>query len=187
MKYDIYGELDSKKREIKKIVWFIIVAIFAILLSLGIAIFVKKHKAQKEDVSLKKGNEQLEIEKVEDNKKVDSKIKVQTNKNMTEFKKEITKQGTGVGAVNGNTVSMIYTGKFLDGKVFDSNTSANPFTFVLGKGQVIQGWEKGVLGMKVGEKATLSIPYSMAYGESGYGPIPAKSDLIFDVEVVEIK
>lgn len=186
MKYDIYNEVTVKKQENEKIVWFIIIVFLVIGLSLGTAIFVKKHKIAKNNET-KEGNEKLDITKVEDNNKVDSKIKVQTNKNMTEFKKEITKQGTGAGAVNGNTVSMIYTGKFLDGKVFDSNTSANPFSFVLGSGQVIQGWEKGVLGMKVGEKATLSIPYSMAYGESGYGPIPAKSDLIFDVEVVEIK
>jgi FKBP-type peptidyl-prolyl cis-trans isomerase len=63
----------------------------------------------------------------------------------------------------------------------------DPFSFVLGKGQVINGWDEGVGLMKVGEKARFIIPYQLGYGEKGYGPIPAKATLIFDVELLEVK
>lgn len=101
----------------------------------------------------------------------------------------ITKQGDGKEAVNGKNVTVNYTGKFEDGKIFDSSLNAGrtPFTFTLGAGQVIKGWEEGVLGMKVGEKRTLTIPYQLGYGENGYGPIPAKATLIFDVELLDVE
>jgi peptidylprolyl isomerase len=84
---------------------------------------------------------------------------------------------------------MLYTGKLQDGTIFDSTAKRNndPFSFILGVGQVIKGWDEGVLGMKVGEKRTLTIPYELAYGEAGYGPIPPKATLIFDIELVSFK
>lgn len=95
-------------------------------------------------------------------------------------------------AKNGDTLVMNYTGRLTDGTVFDSNVDpkfshVTPFEFNLGAGQVIKGWDEGLLGMKVGEKKTLTIPPEKGYGSQAQGPIPANSTLIFDVELVGIK
>lgn len=110
----------------------------------------------------------------------------------TEMKITTTHEGTGQPIKNGQTAVMNYTGTFTNGKVFDTNVGPNsshpePFEFVLGAGMVIQGWDKGILGMKVGEKRTLVIPSSLAYGPNDYGPIPGGSTLIFEVELTGIK
>lgn len=95
-------------------------------------------------------------------------------------------------AKTGDTVVMNYTGRLQNGAVFDSNVDpkfnhVEPFPFTLGAGQVIRGWDKGIVGMKVGEKKTLTIPPEDGYGARGQGPIPPNSTLIFDVELLEIK
>ena len=97
--------------------------------------------------------------------------------------------GTGAQAVAGKTVSVHYTGKFLDGKVFDSSVSrGEPITFQLGAGRVIKGWDEGIALMKVGGKAQLVIPPALAYGERGAGGvIPPNATLLFDVELVDVK
>lgn len=92
----------------------------------------------------------------------------------------------------GDRVSMNYTGRLQDGTVFDSNVDpkfnhTEPFMFTLGAGQVISGWDKGIAGMRVGDKQTLTIPPEDAYGASGIpGVIPPNSTLIFDVELLAI-
>jgi len=99
-----------------------------------------------------------------------------------------TKQGLGREAIRGNTVVVHYTGKLTNGKVFDSSVDrGEPFSFVLGQGQVIQGWERGILGMKEGGKRKLTIPPNLGYGTRPVGPIPANSTLIFDVELLKVK
>jgi FKBP-type peptidyl-prolyl cis-trans isomerase len=101
-----------------------------------------------------------------------------------------TQEGTGDRQVqNGDTLSMNYTGKLTDGTVFDSSIGRSPFSFKIGQGMVIQGWEKGILGMKVGEKRTLTIPAEMGYGAAGAGggKIPPNATLIFDVELLSIQ
>ena len=98
--------------------------------------------------------------------------------------------GTGAQAVAGKTVKVHYTGKFLDGKVFDSSISrGEPIEFVLGKGRVIKGWDEGIALMKVGGKAQLTIPPELAYGErgAGGGVIPPNATLVFDVELMDVK
>jgi len=92
-----------------------------------------------------------------------------------------------VKAEKGKTVKVHYTGYFKDGKIFDSSVQrGQPFSFKLGEGRVIKGWEEGIALMKVGEKYRFIIPYNLAYGETGAGPIPPKTDLIFDVELLDV-
>jgi FKBP-type peptidyl-prolyl cis-trans isomerase len=101
-----------------------------------------------------------------------------------------TKEGTGERTVkNGDKISVHYTGKLTDGTKFDSSLDrGTPFEFVIGQGMVIQGWEQGLLGMKVGEQRTLTIPSDLGYGSRGAaGVIPPNATLIFDVELVSIK
>jgi FKBP-type peptidyl-prolyl cis-trans isomerase len=99
------------------------------------------------------------------------------------------KEGTGAEAKAGDTVEVHYTGTFKDGKKFDSSKDrGRPFSFRLGAGDVIKGWDEGVAGMKVGGKRKLVIPYQLAYGENGRPPvIPPKSELTFEVELLGIK
>src|SRR5688500_14997371 len=95
--------------------------------------------------------------------------------------------GTGVEAKAGQNVTVHYVGTLTDGKKFDSSRDRNEgFTFRLGTGQVIQGWDRGVAGMKVGGRRKLTIPPDMGYGAAGYPPvIPPHSTLVFEVELLE--
>ena len=97
--------------------------------------------------------------------------------------------GKGVIAKSGDTVTVNYLGTLTDGKKFDSSYDRNkPFTFKLGLGEVIQGWDEGVSGMAVGGKRKLTIPSDKGYGEKGAGnTIPPNSTLIFEVELLEVK
>lgn len=106
----------------------------------------------------------------------------------TELKIEDLKKGTGAEAVAGKTVTVHYTGWLTDGKKFDSSLDrGQPFTFALGAGQVIRGWDQGVAGMKVGGKRKLTIPSSLGYGERGAGGvIPPNATLVFDVELLGV-
>lgn len=101
---------------------------------------------------------------------------------------ETVEAGTGAVAQKGDDVSVDYTGELTDGTVFDSSIPrGKPFTFKLGGGQVIAGWEMGVSGMKVGETRKLTIPHQLAYGEDGYpGVIPPRATLIFTVKLVAV-
>ncbi len=111
------------------------------------------------------------------------------NNNVMEnnLKTVILKPGTGDEAVNGTMVTVNYTGWLVNGTKFDSSLDRNrPLEFTLGAKEVIEGWEKGVLGMKVGEIRRLEIPANMAYGERDLGIIPPNSDLIFEVELLKV-
>lgn len=96
--------------------------------------------------------------------------------------------GTGATAATGDTISVLYTGTFLDGRVFDASSLHGnvPYTFRLGAGGVIAGWDQGLVGMRVGGRRRLTIPSSLAYGASGNGPIPPNTPLRFEVQLVSI-
>jgi len=97
--------------------------------------------------------------------------------------------GTGAEAVDGKTLSMSYTGTLADGTVFDSTAKdgGTPFSFTLGAGQVIKGWDDGIVGMKVGGTRKLVIPPALAYGAQGQGSIPANATLTFVVQLLGVK
>jgi FKBP-type peptidyl-prolyl cis-trans isomerase FkpA len=110
------------------------------------------------------------------------------------FQKIDTTTGTGASATAGKIVTVNYTGWFYlpdapqrHGEQFDSSVGRKPFTFRLGSGGVIPGWDQGVEGMKVGGKRTLVIPAALGYGAEGAGPIPPNANLIFDVELLDVQ
>jgi FKBP-type peptidyl-prolyl cis-trans isomerase len=109
--------------------------------------------------------------------------------NDSELKKEDLKLGTGKEAKKGNTVTVHYTGWLKDGKKFDSSLDRKtPFQFTLGRGEVIQGWDRGIVGMKEGGKRKLTIPPALGYGSRGAGNvIPPNSVLIFEVELLKVE
>lgn len=102
---------------------------------------------------------------------------------------EDTVVGTGLEAVSGKKITVNYTGTLTNGTKFDSslNPGRTPFVFNLGAGEVIEGWDKGFNGMKVGGKRKLTIPPSMGYGSADMGAIPPNSTLIFDVELLNVE
>ncbi|NIA53865.1 FKBP-type peptidyl-prolyl cis-trans isomerase [Massilia sp. TW-1] len=110
------------------------------------------------------------------------------------FQKIDTTVGTAAEATPGKRVTVNYTGWLYlpdapqhHGEQFDSSVGRKPFTFQLGSGMVIPGWDQGVAGMKVGGKRTLVIPAALGYGAEGGGPIPPNANLIFDVELLDVQ
>lgn len=98
------------------------------------------------------------------------------------------KVGTGKEAKDGNTVTVHYTGTLTNGKKFDSSVGRGPFSFILGRGEVIKGWDRGVKGMKIGGIRKLTIPSHLGYGERGAGAdIPPNATLLFDVELLKVE
>lgn len=111
-----------------------------------------------------------------------------SSEDVKELKIEDKKVGSGAAAKSGDNVTVEYTGWLTDGTEFDSSKKAGvSFTFPLGAGQVIKGWDEGVVGMKVGGVRKLTIPSSMGYGEQGAGGvIPPNATLIFEVKLLKI-
>jgi FKBP-type peptidyl-prolyl cis-trans isomerase len=95
--------------------------------------------------------------------------------------------GSGVAFAAGDSVTVYYTGSFPNASVFDYATASNPFSFRLGIGRVIRGWDEGLPGMKIGGKRQLIIPPALGYGSSTYGPIPGNSILVFTVTAVGVR
>ncbi len=96
--------------------------------------------------------------------------------------------GTGDEVKVGDTVTVHYIGTLQNGQEFDnSNKRGTPFTFTVGEGKVIKGWEEGIVGMKKGGKRILVVPSDLGYGDKGYGPIPGRANLVFAVDLLEIK
>ncbi len=172
--------MQNQKGNIGVLVSFIIV-----VLLIGAVIYGLMHKPEKKDSiewvkSVSSDTVQVNVEQPASNTNDLIKDTNNTNKNMEQISKK------------GDTLVMNYTGRLTDGTVFDSNVlpkfgHVQPFEFTLGAGQVIAGWDEGLVGMKIGEKKTLTIPPEKGYGSRAIGSIPANSTLIFDVELVGIK
>jgi FKBP-type peptidyl-prolyl cis-trans isomerase len=118
-------------------------------------------------------------------KNTDQASLIQTQK-MDEVKIEVLQEGTGEASKVGDILTVNYTGTLENGTQFDSSIGRAPFSFTLGQNRVIQGWEQGMLNMKVGEKRRLTIPSSLGYGSSGTGRIPPNATLIFEVDLLKI-
>lgn len=102
------------------------------------------------------------------------------------LKYKVTEIGSGRKVEIGDKVTVHYTGKLTNGTKFDSSKDRNqPFSFKVGGGQVIRGWDEGLALLNIGDKATLTIPANLGYGSRDQGPIPANSTLIFDIEVLD--
>ncbi len=104
------------------------------------------------------------------------------------LKIEDTQIGTGAEAMPGKDVKVHYTGKLENGQVFDSTVGKDPLSFTLGTGQMLVGFEQGIVGMKVGGKRVITIPPALGYGEQGAGAaVPPNSTLIYEIELVDVK
>lgn len=132
--------------------------------------------------------EGMNIEEVSQQIAAENVVNNQDNTNQVELKTEILTEGSGDKVVkSGDSITVDYTGTLEDGTKFDSSIDAGkPFTFTIGQGTVIQGWDQGLLGMKVGEERKLTIPSDLGYGSTGSGPIPANATLIFTVKLISI-
>jgi|EP00933_Yihiella_yeosuensis_P068304 FKBP-type peptidyl-prolyl cis-trans isomerase len=108
---------------------------------------------------------------------------------MSSFNVEIVQNGSGPKPTRGSTVTVHYTGKLTNGKVFDSSvTRGTPFKFTLGVGQVIKGWDEGFAQLNAGAKAVITCPPDYAYGARGFPPvIPPNSTLIFEIELISFQ
>ncbi len=111
------------------------------------------------------------------------------NKTASGLQYDDQQEGTGPSPQKGKRVTVHYTGTLADGKKFDSSRDrGEPFSFIIGVGQVIRGWDEGVMSMKVGGKRKLVIPAALGYGTRGVGGvIPANAELHFDVELIAVE
>lgn len=155
---------------------FVLILIAVVVLGIVVFLFYSRQKP------VNTNNNQNPVESIKQTKDMSAET------NGLQITDEI--MGTGAEAKVGDTVTVNYVGTLTDGKKFDSSYDRNEsFSFVLGAGQVIKGWDEGVAGMKVGGKRKLVIPPDLAYGNQsiGNGLIPANSTLIFEVELLAVK
>ena len=133
-------------------------------------------------------NKQEVIDQNNSEKNIENQIINKPNNKKMELEITILKKGTGeIETKNGDVIAVHYTGTLEDGTKFDSSLDrGEPFSFTMGAGQVIKGWDQGTLEMKIGEKRKLVIPSELGYGEMGIGVIPPNATLIFEIELVSI-
>lgn len=171
------------KQNVQRAIIFVIVGAFAFS-SLALSGLVLWEMSKGDQTS----NNQTDSAEIQ--KKIEELQAQQSNQEGANLETTDIQVGTGAEAVAGKSVTVHYTGTLKsDGSKFDSSLDrGEPFTFELGVGQVIQGWDQGVAGMKVGGKRKLVIPAALAYGEQSPSPtIPPNSDLVFEVELLGVE
>lgn len=160
---------------------FVIIAVVAVLIGVGIY-FLSTKSSDNQSLATTQGEDIIEAsEEVVAGEPIEP--------NMEELKIEDVKVGTGTEAVSGKKITVNYSGTLTDGTKFDSSYDrGEPFSFNLGAGEVIQGWDKGFAGMRIGGKRKLTIPSELGYGASGAGGvIPPNATLIFEVELLKVE
>lgn len=181
---NVCGTLSSMKN-----VW-IVFGVALLLAGCGVTVSTESSPAEEvetpvavaEEVEEKEASVVAEVAEPEEEKPVITKIIKMPNG----LEYEILKEGKTPAAAPGDNLVMHYTGYLTDGTKFDSSVDrGQPFPFTLGGGQVIKGWDEGIVGMKIGETRKLTIPAEMGYGEMAIGSIPANSTLVFEVELLE--
>lgn len=162
---------------------FIGITLLVVAVIVGTTVYFSKKNTSLDNTSL------LEEASQEDTININEEEEMNTIEDFNELEIKVIQEGSGEEAKEGDTVVVNYEGTLTDGTKFDSSYDrGTPFSFNLGTGFVIQGWEEGVSGMKIGEIRELRIPSSMGYGSSGAGDvIPPNAGLIFKVELLEIK
>ena len=159
----------------------------AIIVSVGVAIFVIFFSFQNSPYFKSPASALLPTASFENTNKIINTTMDANYENTADLIIEEISEGTGRMAETGNTISVNYEGFLTDGSKFDSSLERGvPFEFILGTGSVIEGWDKGISGMKEGGVRKLVIPSNLAYGENEVGPIPPNSTLIFVVELIEV-
>lgn len=157
---------------------FVIALLVLAVLILGSYYFLKKAPT--------KVNQNMNF--TEEPQKENSQPASPSAQNQTDLKIEDLKVGQGKEVKKGDTAQVHYLGTLTNGEKFDSSYDRNqPFEFQVGAGQVIEGWDQGLLGMKIGGKRKLTIPPTLGYGNQPIGTIPANSTLIFEIELITIK
>jgi len=161
--------------------------VIVLLILLGAFAFVMFSPKAK-DVSNIEGDTKSDISNVEENN-MNQDTTQDNTQNTESLMVEIIKEGSGTPAVKGDTVTVSYIGTLENGTEFDksANHGDGKFTFQVGIGQVIKGWDEGIVGMKVGEVRKLTVAPEYGYGPQAVGKIPANSTLIFEVEMFAIK
>lgn len=166
---------------------YIIIFVIAGFLAIGsILVYTKNYiKTPKEQ----KASQELSLLKNPNNSQLLNSTPTLTPiPNVTKLQTQDVVVGTGSAAKNGDILEVNYEGTLLDGRKFDSSYDrSETFSFTLGAGQVIAGWDRGLVDMRVGGKRRLLIPSDLAYGAQGNGPIPPDTSLLFEVELVSIK
>ncbi len=159
------------------------IVIFLLVLLGAFAFVMFSPQAKKDDNVASINEKNLEIKEEPKN------METNTTPKQDPLIVEIKKEGTGDPAVSGDTVTVTYVGTLTNGTEFDksANHGTGKFTFQVGVGQVIRGWDEGIVGMKVGEVRKLTVSPEYGYGDRAIGSIPANSTLIFEVEMFEIK
>jgi len=163
-------------------------SVITLLIFTLVLAYLPSLQTNKENSSSDEQDESTELE-TEDTESIDTDtIDTDTTEDENPVQIEVLTEGTGeTVSQDGDTISVNYVGTLLDGTEFDNSYDrGEPFEFTLGAGTVIEGWDEGLLGMKIGEKRKITIPSEKAYGTRSTGSIPANSDLIFEVELLEI-
>lgn len=171
--------------------------IFIVLVSAVVLLKGDDKNSELEEVNIfQKNDEKKDVEEIivqEDENIIQEEVikdNNQSNEEIMELKIEVLQEGSGeVVTKMGDTISVHYTGTLEDGTKFDSSVDrGTPFSFTIGAGQVIQGWEQGTLDMKIGEKRKLTIPSELGYGARGAGDaIPPDATIIFDIKLIDVQ